>query len=56
MSKAIDMEHLSREEEQLESPPWHREAPEETERRRQAGQEGVVEWQEAKKVLRKRFE
>ena len=49
-------EDLSREEEQVESPQWHREALEETDRRCQSGQEGVVDWQEAKKELRKRFE
>jgi hypothetical protein len=49
-------EDLSREDEQVESPEWHREALEETDRRRQSGQEGVVDWQEAKKELRKRFE
>ena len=49
-------EDLSREAEQIESPQWHCEALEETDRRRQAGQESVVDWQEAKKELRKRFE
>ncbi len=72
MSNAIDIGHLSREEKlkimeaiwedlskddgQVESPEWHREALAETDRRRQSGQEGVVDWQEAKKELRKRFE
>ena len=72
MSNAIDIGHLSREEkrrimeairedlfkdqDQVEAPGWHREALEETDRRRQSGQEGVVDWQEAKKELRKRFE
>lgn len=49
-------EDLSREAEQVESPEWHREALEETDRRFQAGQDSVVDWQEAKKELRKRFE
>ncbi len=49
-------EDLSREDEQVESPEWHREALEETDRRRQSGKESVVDWQEAKKELRKRFE
>jgi hypothetical protein len=49
-------EDLSREAEQVESPQWHREALEETERRFQSGQEKVVDWQDAKKELRKRFE
>ena len=48
-------EDLSREAEPVESPDWHREALEETERRLQAGQERVVDWPEAKKELRKRF-
>jgi uncharacterized protein YprB with RNaseH-like and TPR domain len=72
MSNAIDIGHLSREEKlrireaiwedlsredrQVESPKWHREVLEETDQRRQSGQEGVVDWQEAKKELRKRFE
>lgn len=72
MSNAIDIGHLSREEklrimeaiwedlsrddEQVESPEWHREALEETERRRESGKEAVVDWQEAKKQLRRRFE
>ena len=48
MSNAIEM--------QIKSPEWHREALEETDRRRQSGKEAVVDWQEAKKELRKRFE
>lgn len=47
-------EDLSREAEQVESPDWHREALDETERRLQAGRESVVDWPEAKKELRKR--
>ena len=49
-------EDLSKEAEQVESPDWHREALDETERRLKAGQESVVDWPEAKKELRKRFE
>ena len=48
-------EDLSREDEQVESPEWHREALEETDRRLKSGQESIVDWQEAKKKLRKRF-
>jgi hypothetical protein len=48
-------EDLSSEEEQIESPDWHRKALKETERRLSAGQEKIVEWQDAKKELRKRF-
>jgi len=49
-------EDLSREAEQIESPQWHREVLEETERRFKAGQEKAVDWQDAKRRLRKRFE
>ena len=48
-------EDLTREAEQVESPDWHRDALDETERRREAGQESVTDWDEAKKELRKRF-
>jgi hypothetical protein len=48
-------EDLSRDAEQVESPDWHREALDETDRRRRSGQEGVVDWHKAKKELRKRF-
>jgi hypothetical protein len=48
-------EDLSRDAEQVESPDWHREALEETGRRLESGQEPLVDWQEAKKKLRKRF-
>jgi hypothetical protein len=47
---------LSREEELVESPDWHREALEEADRRLKSGQESIVDWNEAKKELRKRFE
>ena len=49
-------EDLSKDQEQIESPEWHRQALAETDRRRQSGKEAVVDWQEAKKELRKRFE
>jgi hypothetical protein len=48
-------EDLSRDEEQVESPEWHRELLEETEQRRRSGQEGMVDWPEAKEKLRERF-
>jgi hypothetical protein len=48
-------EDLSRDEEHVESPEWHRELLEETERRRQSGREGMVDWPEAKEKLRERF-
>ncbi len=72
MSDAIEIGHLSREEklkimeaiwedlsrdaDQVESPDWHREALEETASRLKAGRERVVDWPEAKKELRTRFE
>lgn len=49
-------EDLTREEDQIESPDWHREALLATDRRLRSGQEGVVDWNDAKKELRKRFE
>jgi hypothetical protein len=49
-------EDLSRDAEQVESPGWHREALDETDRRRRSGQESLVDWPKAKKELRKRFE
>ncbi|HNS20710.1 MAG TPA: addiction module protein [Sedimentisphaerales bacterium] len=48
-------EDLSRDTAQVESPDWHREVLEETDRRLGAGQEPLVDWQDAKKRLRKRF-
>jgi hypothetical protein len=48
-------EDLSGEEEHMESPDWHRKALKETERRLNAGEEEIIEWQDAKKELRKRF-
>ena len=49
-------EDLSNEEEKVESPDWHKKALQETERRFNSGQEKVVDWQDAKKELWKRFE
>ncbi|PIX24843.1 MAG: acyl-protein synthetase, partial [Deltaproteobacteria bacterium CG_4_8_14_3_um_filter_43_13] len=49
-------EDLSNEEEQVESPDWHKKALQETECRLSTGQEKIVDWQDAKKELRKRFE
>lgn len=49
-------EELSNEEEQVESPDWHKKALQETELRFSTGQEKVVDWQDAKKELWKRFE
>ncbi len=49
-------EDLSTENELIESPEWHKDALQETERRLSSGQEKIMEWQDAKKELRKRFE
>ncbi|MEA3232601.1 MAG: addiction module protein [Thermodesulfobacteriota bacterium] len=72
MQNAIEITHLSREEklrvmeaiwedlsndqEQVESPDWHRHALQETKRRLSSGREKTVDWPDAKKELRKRFE
>jgi hypothetical protein len=49
-------EDLSRDEPALQSPAWHEEALRETERRGAFGDEKVMDWDAAKKELRKRFE
>ena len=49
-------EDLSREDEQVESPDWHREALQETDQRHRSGREKIRDWHDAKKELRKRFE
>lgn len=49
-------EDLSNEDNQVKSPDWHKKALQETERRLSSGKEKIVNWQEAKKELRKRFE
>ncbi len=72
MQNTIEITHLSREEklrvmeaiwddltheeESLESPGWHKLALQETEDRLTTGQEQIVDWQQAKTELRKRFE
>ena len=47
---------LSRSGGEVESPDWHRPALEETESRLAAGHERVLDWDEAKRELRKRVE
>ena len=47
---------LSRSDADLKSPDWHEEALSETEQRLAAGNEELVEWDEAKLALRKRFD
>ena len=49
-------ESLSREEVRLESPPWHEGALRETAARHDAGKEQPVDWEAAKRELRKRAE
>lgn len=49
-------EDLSVEEETIESPVWHQEALKESEQRRMAGRENILDWKDAKRELRKRFE
>jgi hypothetical protein len=72
MSNLIEIQHLSREEklrvmeaiwedlsrddDQIESPDWHHQALQEADQRLRSGQEKILDWDDAKKELRKRFE
>lgn len=47
-------EDLARDEEHIESPPWHADALRETEARVRAGTEDVRSWEDAKGELRRR--
>jgi hypothetical protein len=47
---------LSRDEARLKSPPWHQEALRETVARHDAGKEPPIDWDAAKRELRKRAE
>ncbi|MEA1946134.1 MAG: addiction module protein [Thermodesulfobacteriota bacterium] len=49
-------EDLSREDEEVESPNWHQKALRETEHQFKSDQLKIVDWKDAKKELRKRFE
>ena len=49
-------EDLLKDDEPTESPAWHKRALQETEQRYKAGDEKILNWQDAKKELRKRFE
>ena len=49
-------EELSRVEDELESPAWHAEELALTEQRLAEGKEQVLDWEVAKKQLRKEFE
>lgn len=46
---------LARDDELIESPPWHAVALAETERRLQAGDEQIFEWSDAKEEIRRRL-
>lgn len=47
---------LTEDEQAFQSPAWHLKALKETEQRRKEGKEAVLDWGDAKKDLRKRFE
>ena len=49
-------EQLSRPDDALESPAWHGQALNETKQRLAEGKEQVLDWEAAKKDLRRRFE
>ena len=49
-------EELTLEEKELDSPGWHKKALSETEKRMMEGKEKVIDWSEAKQLLRKEFE
>jgi len=49
-------ENLVKDEKQIESPEWHKGVLRETEERVNSARERLVNWQDAKKELRKRFE
>lgn len=49
-------EELSRPDSDYESPAWHAKELAETERRLAAGREQALEWETAKKKLRRQFE
>ena len=46
---------LARDERQVKSPDWHFDELKAREQRRKAGKEKVLDWDEAKKELRRRF-
>lgn len=46
---------LSEENDEFESPEWHKNALAETEKRVKEGKEEAIEWTEAKEQLRKSF-
>jgi len=48
-------EDLRRNEESVPIPEWHRRALRETRERAERGEEAVLDWEEAKTLLRQRF-
>jgi len=44
---------LSRHEEQVQSPPWHGEVLQDREKRIKSGEETFIDWEEAKRQLRR---
>ena len=48
-------EDLARDERQVQSPAWHLDVLKEREQRRKAGKEKVLDWESAKKELRRRY-
>lgn len=46
---------LTLEEQEFSSPKWHEKALKETEERMSKGEEKVINWSDAKKLLRKEF-
>ena len=48
-------EDLARDERQVKSPAWHFDELKAREQRHEAGMEKVLDWNEAKKELRRRF-
>jgi len=48
--------HLSRSDDDVDSPTWHEACLKETEARLLAGGEGILDWEDAKRALWKRVE
>ena len=48
-------EDLARDERQVKSPDWHFDVLKEREQRRKAGKEKILDWESAKKELRRRY-
>ncbi len=48
-------EDLSRDDQEIESPEWHRDALQDTARRLESGEEKSLDWETAKREIRERF-